>query len=224
MSAGADALERAMLERQSTRGFRPEPIDRARLERIFAIAQRSPSWCNIQPWRVVVTSPPATDRLRAGLLAAARGGMPSPDVAFPMDYPEPYLAHRRACGHALYGAMGIERGDKSRRYDAWLRNYEIFDAPHCAIVSRDKRLGEYATLDVGVWLGVLLAAAATLGIDACPMAALAGYPAVLRAELGIGEDQAILFGIALGTGDPEVPANACRTTREPVDTNVRFVD
>jgi len=218
-----DGLLAALERRKSVRGYHPEPLPRDRIDALFAAAQRAPSWCNIQPWRVVVTAPPVTGQVAAAMTEAARSGLPTPDLPFPLDYPEPYLAHRRACGHALYGAMGIGRDEKPRRYDAWLRNYAVFDAPHLAVVSRDRRLGEYATLDVGVWLGILLAAAATLGIDCCPMAAAAGYPAPLRRLLGIPEEQVILFGIALGREDPEVPANACRTDRDPVAANVTFI-
>jgi nitroreductase len=218
------ALERALAGRKSVRGFRPEPIERADLERLFAAAQRAPSWCNIQPWRVWITSPPATAGLTAALLAAAQTSTPAPDVRFPVDYPEPYLAHRRACGGALYGAMGIGRDDKARRWDAWLRNYAAFDAPHVAIVARTRALGEYATLDVGVWLGVLVATAALMGIDLCAMASTAAYPQVLRERLGIPTDLDVLFGIAIGREDPAVPANACRTTREPLAANLTFVD
>jgi len=91
-----DALER----RRSARAFLPEPIERPELLRLFAMAQRAPSWCNIQPWRVWVTSPPATAALSADLLAAARASLPAPEVPFPGHYPEPYLTHRRACGPA----------------------------------------------------------------------------------------------------------------------------
>ena len=56
--------------------------------------------------------------------------------------------------------MGIAREDKAGRYDAWLRNYAFFDAPHVAIVACDRRLGPYAYVDVGVWLGYVLTAAA----------------------------------------------------------------
>ncbi|HEU5059627.1 MAG TPA: nitroreductase family protein, partial [Kofleriaceae bacterium] len=154
---------------------------------------------------------------------AARGGLPSPEIPFPGEYPEPYLAHRRACGFALYEAMGIAREDKARRYDAWLRNYALFDAPHVAVVAQDRRLGQYGTLDVGVWLGYLLAAAAALDIDTCPMASVAAYPAPLRRLLGIPPELVVLFGIALGRADGAVPANQCRTTREPLDSNVTFV-
>lgn len=213
----------AILERRaSVRAFAPEPLPRERLAALFATAQRAASWCNIQPWRVVVTEPPRTDEVRAALLAAARAGLPGPEIAFPLNYPEPYGAHRRACAGALYSAMGIPRDDKAARFDAWLRNFALFDAPHVAVVSVDKRLGPYAILDVGVWLGTLLTAAAADGIATCPMASVVTYPKPLRALLPIGDDQQLLFGIALGSA-ADAPANACRTGRDPVEANVTFV-
>jgi len=209
-----------LADRHSVRGFRPDPIDDATLDAILASAQRAPSWCNIQPWRVWLTSPPTTAALSEAMLAAARSALPHPELPFPLDYPPPYGDHRRACGHALYGAMGIPRDDKSRRYDAWLRNYAFFDAPHLAVVACDRRLIPYALIDVGVWLGYVLAEAAARGVDTCAMASVAAYPDVLRAHLGIGEELTILFGIALGHEDPSVPANATRTTRAPIESNV----
>lgn len=209
--------------RHSVRGFRPEPVPRGRLEALFAAAQRAPSWCNIQPWRAWVTSPPFTGELSAAMVAAAKSGLPHPELAFPIDYPPPYQEHRRACGHALYGAMGIPRDDKSGRYDAWLRNYGFFDAPHLAVVACDRRLLPYALIDVGVWLGLLLDEAARDGVDTCAMASIAAYPQVLRDRLGIPPELVVLFGIALGHEDTAVPANACRTTREPIATNITFL-
>src|SRR5690606_27662434 len=216
----ARELAAALEARRSARGFHPEPLGREELAALFAMAQRAPSWCNIQPWRVWVTAPPVTGEVAAALGAAARAGLPSPDVPFPLEYPEPYLTHRRACGHALYAAMGIAREDRARRHQAWLRNYELFGAPHVAVVAQDRRLGQYGTLDIGVWLGTLLAAAAALGIDTCPMASVAAYPAPLRRIFGIPDELVVLFGVAIGRADADVPANACRTSREPVAANV----
>lgn len=214
---------RALLEaRTSVRAFAPTPLPRARLTALFATAQRAASWCNIQPWRVVVTEPPATDRLRAALTAAATSAMPSPELPIPLEYPEPYQTHRRASGGALYQAMGIARDDKAGRFTAFLRNFALFDAPHVAVVSVDRRLGPYALIDVGVWLGTLLAAAAADGIATCPMASIATHPKVLRAALPIAEEQQVLFGLALGLA-ADAPANACRTARAPVDANVTFI-
>ena len=213
----------AIAERRSVRGFRSEPVPRETLERIFGAAQRAPSWCNIQPWRVVLTGREMTDRVRAALKEAARASMPSPDVAFPIDYPEPYGAHRRACGIALYQAMGVAKTDKQGRFDAWMRNFDAFGAPHVAIVSMDRRFAMYAALDIGCWLQTVLLAATACGVATCPQASLATYPAPLRPLLGIPDGESILFGISLGYEEAAEPANACRTDRSPLSDNVRFI-
>jgi nitroreductase len=216
---------RALLEqRSSARGFLPEPIPTETLRQLFAAAQRAPSWCNVQPWKVAVTAPAKTAAVTAALVAAATSRMPSPEVPFPLDYPAPYLERRRACGGALYEAMGIGRRDGDGRRAAWLRNYQAFDAPHLAIISCERKLGPYAYVDVGVWLGYLLAAAASLDIATCPMASVAAYPEALRAELPIPDSEVILFGVALGRRDDSVAANGCRTGREPIESNVAFCE
>jgi nitroreductase len=216
------ALEAAWTHRSSARGFLPEPLPRAELSRLFAAAQRAPSWCNIQPWRVVVTEPPLTAELGAAMQAAARTGTTAPEVPWPREFPSPYKERRVACGVALYRAMGVARDDMAGRYDAFLRNFAFFGAPHVAIVSCDGRLGPYAYVDVGVWLGYVLTAATALGIDTCPLASVGSVPGPLRHYLPISSTDVILFGIALGHGD-DAAANQCRTDREPVTANVAFV-
>jgi nitroreductase len=216
-------LERSWTERSSKRAFKPQPVPRATLERMFEAAQKAPSWCNVQPWRVAITEPPVTGELATTLQAAAKSGFPHPEIAFPMEYPSPYKENRIACGAALYTAMGVAREDKAGRYDAWLRNYALFDAPHVAVVSCDRRLGPYAYVDVGVWLGYVLTAATALGLDTCAMASVAAYPEPLRARLAIAETDVILFGLVIGYADEEAPANTCRTTRDEASKNVSFV-
>jgi nitroreductase len=217
-------LEATWHARRSTRGFLPEALPRATLDQIFDAAQRAPSWCNVQPWRVTVTAPPVTAVVAAALQDAARSGSPAAEIPFPTDYPAPYAQHRKQCGVALYSAMGVTRDDTAGRFAAWLRNYALFDAPHLAVVACDRRLGPYAYIDVGVWLGFVLTAATALGVDTCAMASIAAYPAPLRRLLPIAETDVILFGLVLGRGDVAVPANACRTAREPTAANVTVVD
>lgn len=218
-----EELQRRWTERSSVRAFRPEPIERGVLTQMFAAAQRAPSWCNVQPWHVYVTEPPVTGELAAAMVSAAKSGFPQAEVPFPLEYPSPYKERRIACGAALYTAMGIAREDKAGRYDAWLRNYGFFDAPHMAVVACDRRLGPYVYIDVGVWLGYVLTAAAALGIENCPMASIAAYPEPLRARLPIPDTDVVLFGIAFGHADAAAPANRTRTSREPVEANVTFV-
>ena len=98
--------------------------------------------------------------------------------------------------------MGIARDDKAGRYDAWLRNYGFFDAPHVAIVACDRRLGPYAYVDVGVWLGYVLTAAAGARHRDVPDGVGGGVPrAAARAAADRRRPTSILFGIALGHAD-----------------------
>lgn len=217
-------VEEALSTRRSIRGFRPDPVPQETLRRIFEAAQRAPSWCNIQPWRVWLTSGETTAKLTSALGAAARAGAPlGPDHPWPADYPDGYGVLRKQCGVALYGAMGIAREDKEARYEAWLRNYAAFDAPHVAMVGIDRRFGIYAALDVGCWLQSLLLAATAEGIATCSMASLASYSQVARETLAIPDTVALLFGVAIGYEDEAVPANRCVTDRDPIEANVTFV-
>jgi nitroreductase len=213
---GSRWLEALLARRQSARSFRPE------FRALSAAAQRAPSWCNLQPWRVHVTAPPRTRELAAALEEAALSGPKRPEVPYPAEYPAPYKERRRACGYALYQAMDITRDDTKRRHEAWLRNYRFFDAPHAAIVCQDRRLGPYAGVDIGVWLGYLLALAEARGIDTCPMASVAAYPEPLRRLLDLRDEEVVLFAVALGRRD-DGAANDCRTEREAVDACVRFL-
>lgn len=216
-------LEQSILTRRSVRAFLPREVPRDILRGIFDRAQRAPSWCNIQPWRAFVASGETRARLAEATLAAAREGAPRPDVPFPVDYPEPYATHRRQCGKALYEAMGVERHDHEGRQSAWLRNFVAFDAPHIVLCGVDRRFDLWAALDVGCWLQTILLLATQQGIATCAQASLSLYPDVARPILGIGDDIKILFGIAMGYEDTSVAANDCRTVRDPVDNNVRFI-
>ena len=170
----------ALAARRSVRAFLKEPVPHATVARIFTEAQRSPSWCNIQPWRVWVATGDKRDELTQALTHAAMTEMPSPDIAFPGDYPEPYNTHRRQCGKVLYESMGVARGDGDARRGAWLRNYVAFDAPVVAIVGMDKRFSTYGALDLGCWLQAVMLLAVEEGLATCAQAALAAYPGAAR--------------------------------------------
>lgn len=96
--AGDQPLETWLRERHSCRAFLPEPVPRAVIERILALAQRTASWCNCQPWQVAVTEGAATERLRQALLARAEEPGFTPDFPFPAEYRDAYLARRREAG------------------------------------------------------------------------------------------------------------------------------
>ena len=207
--------------RRSVRGFRPDrPVAPTLLHEALAVAQLSPSNCNVQPWRVYLASGGACERLRTALLAAIdRGDEPMPEDpidAFPGDY-----RHRQIdCARTLYAAMGIARADASGRARAMRRNYQLFDAPHVAIVGMNGSFGVGVALDIGIYVQTLMLALTARGVASCPQASLRNYPAVVRRTLEIPDDLRILCGISIGYEDTSVPANAAHPARVPLDASV----
>ena len=64
-------LDETILQRRSVRGFLPKPVPRELLEEVLSLAQRAPSNCNVQPWRVYIASGDTLARLRDDLVDAA---------------------------------------------------------------------------------------------------------------------------------------------------------
>ncbi|WP_345424174.1 nitroreductase [Pseudonocardia xishanensis] len=193
--------------------------------RLLRLAQRSPSWCNTQPWEVVVTSGPATDRFREAIRAqASTGSGQAPDFPWPERYDGVYQERRRESGWQLYEAVGVRRGDRAASAAQAARNFELFGAPHVAIVTTDAVQGVYGAVDSGIYVGAFLLAAESMGIGAIAQAALAGYGPLIREHLGIPDDRKVLLGISFGFPDRDHPANSYRTTRADLGEVVRWVE
>jgi nitroreductase len=222
--APIDALEALFAARYSCRGFRPEPVPRPVIERILAVAQRTASWCNAQPWQVTVASGAATERLRSALLEHVAAHPPAPDFDWPEEYRGVYQERRRACGLALYRAVGVGRGDPGGADRQRLENFRFFGAPHVAIITTEAKLGVYGAIDCGAWVSAFMLAAGALGVAAIAQAALGAYPAFWREALGIGADRLVVCGLSFGYEDPSHPANGFRTNRAALDDVVRWFD
>jgi nitroreductase len=52
---------------------------------------------------------------------------------------------------------------------------------------------------------------------------IAGFPDVIRETLGIGDDYAILCGLAIGYPVTDFPANNLAIARNPLEHNVVFL-
>ena len=213
-------LEQTMLDRRSTRLFLPDkPVPRELVTEALELAVHAPSNSNIQPWRLVLASGSARDRLVEALLK--RANVESPKVP---KLPESFAHVRRDLGARVYGSMGIARLDTEASRVAVLRNWEFFRAPLGGIVCMHRDLEFVDAVGVGMFLQNLLLALTARGLGTCVQVSIAGYPETVRDQLCIGEDMRILCGLAIGYPDPDFPANALRVPRNPLDANVRFVD
>jgi nitroreductase len=218
-------LEQIVNSRYSARMFRPEPVPDDAVQRILTLAQRTPSWCNSQPWQVVITRGRGTERLRAALYGNARAGIPpEPDFAFPAAYLGVYRERRKVCGIQLYQSLGLGRDDKAAAAEQSLENFRLFGAPHVAIVTTADALGAYGMLDCGLYVQTFMLAARSLGVDCIAQAALASYPRLLRELLGLADDRKVVCGVSFGYADASHPIHSYRTERAALSEVVRFVD
>ncbi|MGT2477521.1 nitroreductase [Paraburkholderia terrae] len=209
----AAALWRVLRGRHSCRAFRADAVPRPVIERILAIAQCTPSWCNTQPWQLVVVSGAAASAFRAALLAHVGASEPAPDIEFPRAYQGVYQERRRACGLQLYDAVGVTRGDRVASGHQARENFRFYGAPHVAIVTTDAELGQYGAIDCGAYVSTFMLAAQAHGVACIAQAALASRAPFIREWLGIPDGRVVVCGISFGHEDVAHPANQFRTPR-----------
>jgi len=213
MAGSFDSLDNLLRQRHSCRGFRPGPVPEPMVERIVATAGRVPSWCNAQPWQVIVTRKAETDRLREVFPAEAQTAEAAPDLPFPDAYTGVYRQRRSDCGWALYDAVGVARGDWAGSAAQSLENFRFFGAPHIALVTTDRDLGPYGALDCGAFVTAFTLAAAALGVASIPQAAVAAFAPFLRRWFELPDSRRVLCAISFGYENPNHAANGFRTDR-----------
>lgn len=216
-------LEQLLTRRHSCRRFLPEPVPRPTIERMLELAQRSASWCNAQPWQVIVTNGEATESFRRLLLDNASASA-SPDFPWPRAYQGIYQQRRRECGLALYHSVGIANGDREASAQQGKENFRLFGAPHVAIITTDEALGVYGAVDCGAYVANFLLAATSLGVATIAQAALAARGPLVRAHFGLPDDRRLVCGISFGFADAEHPANRFRTSRAPLADAMQWVE
>ena len=128
----------------------------------------------------------------------------------------------RTLGKAMYGLIGIPKGDKAAGWRQWGRNYQFFDAPVGLILTIDKDLDAMSFIDVGMFAMAIMLAAKARGLDTCAQGAWNNYWTVTRRVLNVPDDEYIIFGISLGYADESHAVNTLVADREPVESFATF--
>ncbi len=221
-------VDDAIKARKSVRAFKPDPVPRELIEEILEVARRSPSGTNVQPWGVHVVAGEARDRLVEKVLAHReehRDGT-APDAA--SEFPraskrkEPYTTRMKTLGKAMYGLIGIPKGDHEANWRQWGRNYMFFDAPVGLVFTIDKDLGPTSWVDIGILLQSIMLAAKARGLDTCAQGAWNNFWTITKEELAIPDGEYIVCGMSLGYADETSPVNTLVSEREPLDGFVTF--
>lgn len=217
-------VEEALRTRRSVRAFLPTPVRREEVERLLALASRSASNSNCQPWHVHVLTGEPKRRLTLALWEALDAGDRVAECEYPYQpaphaWPQPYRSRRAGFGDLLYReALGIDAADAEGRLAHHRRNYDFFGAPVGMILTVSRHPLAGGLIDAGLFLQAFMLLARQAGLDTCAQASFIDFYPVLRRHLDLPDDQIVVCGLALGHADAGHRLNRLRTSREPVRT------
>ena len=223
------AVDAAITTRRSLRAFLPTVVPRASIEEILAVAARSPSGTNTQPWKVYVLTGAAKTSLSHKIQAAfndpAEREKHSEEYAYyPTEWKSPFIDRRRKVGWDLYGLLDIAKTDKARMHAQHARNYDFFDAPVGLMFTIDRVMRQGSWLDYGMFLQSIMVAARGRGLDTCPQAAFMQFHRIISEHIGAPDNEQVVCGMSLGFADPAAVENTLVTEREPVSAFTRFLE
>lgn len=221
-------VDEAITSRRSIRAFLPEPVPRETIEAILAVASRSPSGTNTQPWQTYVLTGAPLGALSRRIVAAyddpvERAAHTEEYAYYPTEWRTPFLERRRKVGWDLYSLLGIAKTDKARMHAQHRRNYQFFGAPVGLLFTIDRVMRQGSWLDFGMFLENIMVAARGRGLDTCPQAAFTQFHRLIVAEIGAPANEQFVCGMSLGHADPAAIENTLVTEREPVASFAHFL-
>jgi nitroreductase len=215
-----------LMGRRSIRGYQDKPVPKALLEEVLALAMRSPSSMNTQPWNFTVLTGAALDKIREGNTERNLAGVPhSREFRIGEAFVGQHRDRQVGVAKQLFAAMGIAREDKEARLDWVLRGFRQFDAPVCVIITYDRILAssDDTAFDCGAVTTALVNAAWSRGLGAVINSQGIMQSPVVREHAGIADDQVIMKAVALGWPDESFPANAVVSERKSVAEATTFI-
>ena len=222
MQQSYDNLRALLNSRYSCRAYKKQEVSEKDIREIISTASRVPTWCNAQPWEVLVTKGEATEKLSQLLIESTKTQQINPDFNWPTQYVGQYAQRRRQCGYQLYESIGIQKEDKKRRKEQMMLNYKFFGAPHVAIVTSESDLGPYGSMDCGGFIAAFTIVAQAKGIATIAQASVTGYAQTIRNYFQIPKNRLIQTAISFGYSDDLHPINHFRTEREKSENVVKI--
>jgi nitroreductase len=209
-------VDEAIKTRISIRAFKPDPIPEAIVRDIIDVARYAPSGGNLQPWKVIAVA----GAEREAVTALAQANLPGAEddrPVYPANLWEPYRTRRYKVGEDMYALLGIGRDNKPGRLMHLAQNFQFFGAPVGLFFVIDKAMGHGQWAHLGMFMQSLALAALERGVQSCMQEAWARMRVPLAAHFGLGDEEMIYCGMALGHADMSKPVNTLRSDRAPVE-------
>ena len=219
-------IKKLIESRFSVRNFLEKKVDTSIIINILETANKAPSGGNIQPWNVYVLNKKSKNKLISKALKNYNDGIQEKVEyeIYPKPLEEKYRLRRSQCASDMYKALSIERNDINKRLDQIKENFKFFGAPTAMIITIDKSFSKNGWGHVGMFLQNLWLLAVNEGLGMCLQESWSIYPQTVRSVIKHPNNEIVWCGIALGYPNPDHPINNYKTSREPIDSFVKFVN
>ena len=213
----------ALNARSTVRAFRSDPVAKETIEHIIKAAIRTPSWANSQPWEIYVAGNESLERIRKKWQERVKSDTPrKPEIPVPTHWPAVMQKRREELTSNFRPAAVAREDEKSAMKIVSDLNNRFFGAPVVLYLCMDRTLTQWSMFDLGAMSQSIMLAAQEYGVDSAVAIMLAAYPDLIRTELGIPDDLAIVIGVALGYRDAQNPVNKFRSPRRPLEDVVHL--
>ena len=212
----------AVLARRSIRAFTSQPINNKVIKDLLALAARSPSGGNLQPWKIYVINNQSMEKFIEFQDSWNQPETPGYAI-YPAGLTEPYRTSRYQLGEAMYELLGIPREDKDARLQQVLRNFEFFGAPAAIFCFVDKQMGPPQWSDLGMFLQTFMLLAQEAGIDTCAQEAWAMKNDSVSEFVGSDKNDILFCGLAMGHKDEDAVINQLSSERRPIEQWAKFL-
>jgi nitroreductase len=205
----------AVRGRKSIRAYLPKPVPQEIVAQILEASRWAPSGSNRQRWRVTVATGERCKALAESLVARAREQKPG----VPASRAAPPGERRRTEGLWASLSQAAEAMGSSLREVVEVGSYGLYGAPVVVVVSHSGTSGD----DTSRFVTTMLLVAHDLGLGTCWLGIPLHHRDIIHEVLGIPEGERVSAVVALGYPDLDVPINAFRSSREGLETFVRWV-
>lgn len=226
MDSTWDVVAGVLDRRHCKRSFVDKPVPRNMLEQVLTAASAAPSTRNGQPWQVSVLLGAARQALADKLCAEFdRGVGQHPDYANRLPDPDAVTEERaREAGTGVLLAKGIARTDQAARQAHLRDNLMFYGAPVEMIFHLPPAAPPGLFLEMGLFLQNVMTGLVACGLGSCPQFSVAGYPDVIRSELGLPPGRIVVCGLAVGYPDETAPVNGFVPSRATLPEYVRWYE
>ena len=208
-------------KRHSVRQFTDQAVETDLIKEIVTVAQRTPSWVNLQPWQVYCAQGTVLQQIKEAYREADQTGQASqPDL--------PVMSREE-------WAPRTQANMKQWRHDI-VHHFSNFDEAHTAMSTASDSLynspvilfitvpqasPDWSIFDAGAFAQTLILAATNRGLGSIPTYNSVRFPNILRQILGIPDTERVLVGISLGY-PADQPLNHYHSQRVPLSNVLHF--